>query len=183
MLGCSSHESCSQIVLEVILLCASPQLENHRVNYCSILRRCGWWEASSDKKARSGQGPGRLQHQDAAPHPHRAAQRQSGQPSCQEPQEEGRRHGHHDLLPVGRQAATCVCMCACVCVCVWQTDGTVRFPGFVVLNFKILCVVWWAVDFIFFFLTHHSLCRLCMEKLTKSALCLDCRPTGVQCFM
>lgn len=82
------------------------------INSLTSPHRCGWREASSDKKARAGQRSGRFQHQDATPHPHRAAQRQSRQPGEEEPQEEGGRHRHHNLLPVGRRQLH-VCMVLC----------------------------------------------------------------------
>lgn len=113
--------------------CIGPVFENYYINSRRSFCRCGRWEAPSAEKARSGEGPGRLQHQDAAPHPHAAAQRQGGQPGREEPQEEGRRHRRHNLLPVGRQPApSCVGVGVCICVWLTQTDSADMHPRFVV---------------------------------------------------
>ena len=150
------------------------------INSLTSPRRCGWREASSDKKARAGQRSGRFQHQDATPHPHRAAQRQSRQPGEEEPQEEGGRHRHHNLLPVGRrQLHVCVCVCVCVCVwfCVtdWQCSHSSRICSFITL--KSGCGVFFPPD------PKLTSADYCVAKQTVLTLCLDCRPTGVQCFI
>jgi len=94
------------------------QIENCSMNCSTTLRRCRRRASPSDEEARSVQRSGGFQHQDAASHPHRPAQWQSGQPGQEEPQEEGGGHRNHDLLPVGPRTCACVCVCVCVFVCV-----------------------------------------------------------------
>lgn len=107
---------------------------NSRVTVGMLLCSCrrGWREDPADSEGREAERSGGFQHQDAAPHPDPAAQRQSGQPDHKEPQEEGRRHGLFNLLPVGWPW---------VCVCVWRLS---RICIFKIIKFR-------CGDFGFFF--------------------------------
>lgn len=132
--------------------------------------RCGWWEDPADSEGREAERSGGFQHQDAAPHPDPAAQRQSGQPDHKEPQEEGRRHGLFNLLPVGW-----------LWVCVWRLS---RICIFKIIKFRCgdFGFVFFPSSSPHFFLLLPQTSLFSLEKRRKWPLCLDCRPTCMQCL-